>query len=59
MPLDHFCLNLAIGKSLEMTAKLLRKVTAASAVQERFQEVIFPKIMETGITPIISFHRTL
>ena len=43
MPLYRFCLNLATGKSLKMTATLLRKVTAASAVPERFWKVIFPK----------------
>ena len=46
MPLDRFCLKFATRRSLKMTAKLCQKVPAASVVQERFREVIFPKIME-------------
>ena len=37
MPLDRFCLNFSSGRSMEMTAKLRRKVTAASPVQERWR----------------------
>ena len=54
MPLDRFCLKFATRRSLKMTAKLCQKVPAASVVQERFREVIFPKIMEMGIPQIIS-----
>ena len=58
MPLDRFCLNFATERSMKVTAKLHRKVTAASPVQERFWEGTCPKIMETGIPQIISFHHT-
>ena len=58
MPLDRVCLNFATERSMKMTAKLRRKVTAALLVQERFREVICPKMMETGIPQIISFHCT-
>ena len=43
---------------MKITAKLRRKITAASSVQERFWEVICLKMMETGIPQIISFNRT-
>ena len=51
-------LNFAFGRSIKMTAKLRRKATAASPVEERFWEVICPEIMEMGTLQIISFHRT-
>ena len=50
MPLDRFCLKFATGRSLKMTAKLCRKVPAASAVQERFREVILSKNYGNGNT---------
>ena len=55
---QSFHLNFAIGRLIKMTAKLGWKVTAASLVQERLQEVICPEIMEMGILQIISFHWT-
>ena len=53
-----FRLNFATKRSMKISAKLRRKVTAASPVQERFRQVICLKIMETGIPQKISFHRT-
>ena len=58
MPLDRNCLDFSTERSMKMTAKLGGKVSPASPVQECFREVICPKIMETGIPQIISFHRT-
>ena len=43
-------LILLSGRSLKMTAKLCRKVPAASAVQERFREVILSKNYGNGNT---------
>ena len=54
-----FLLKLCHWKIKKMTAKLRRKVTAASPAQERFQDVICSKMMETGIPQIFPFHRTL
>ena len=48
MPLERFCLKFATGRSLKMTAKLCQKVPAASAVQERFREVILSKNYGNG-----------
>ena len=46
MPLDRE----VFAKTLPLEDQGLRwKVTAASPVQERFQKVIYPKVMETGM----------
>ena len=45
-----FCLKFASGRSLKMTAKLCRRVPAASAVQERFWEVTLSKNYGNGNT---------